>query len=261
MDQMFSDLMSKMGQPQGAPFTASSGPYTSTNAFGNSFGNAFSGQSANGFGNMKSASNAAAAAVNAKGGNPGGLKGLFGNIAGGAKNAWSNVKAGKGIVPSFAKEANIGAGVTAALNAIQGISNYQAAAQDTDDLVAEILQSAASNPNIRYDLSSDQLQTLRKLQNGTYDTSGDFELSHLLGNLGETAAGAGIGFLTGGPLGAVLGGAGGLVNGISSGMVGNQEQITADLQGLYEALYESEMNAKAMRRDAAMQRYANSLYY
>ena len=206
------------------------------------------------------------------GASAGGLKGmfarakagagnLFNNATGNVQNAISNVKAGKGIMPKYAGLANVGMGIGAGLSAIQGINDYQTAKQDTDDLVNDILQSAAGNPNIRYDLSSDQLQTLRKLQNGTYDTSGDFELSHLLGNIGETATGAGLGFLTGGPLGAVLGGAGGLAKGVSSGMVGNQEQITADLQSLYDALYESEMNAKAMRRDAAMQRYANSLYY
>jgi hypothetical protein len=190
-----------------------------------------------------------------------GVGNWFNNATGGVKNTFANVKTGKGIMPKYAGLANVGMGIGAGLSAIQGINDYQTAKQDTDDLVNDILQSAAGNPNIRYDLSSDQLQTLRKLQNGTYDTSGDFELSHLLGNLGETATGAGFGFLTGGPLGAVLGGAGGLAKGISSGMVGNQEQITADLQSLYDALYESEMNAKAIRRDAAMQRYANSLYY
>ena len=195
------------------------------------------------------------------GGAKGGLKGMFGNLSNTAKNAWGNVKAGKGIMPKYAGLAKGAAGAMAGLKAIQGVSDYQSAKENTDDLVNDILASAAGNSMYRHDLSADQLATLRKLQNGSYDTTGDFDMDSLLGNLGNIATGAGVGFVTGGgPVGAILGGLSGVVDGVSSGMVGNQEQITADLQSLYDALYESEMRNKQMKRDAAYQHYANSLY-
>lgn len=177
------------------------------------------------------------------------------------KQGWANIKAGRGVMPKYAGLARGAAGALAGFKAIQGVSDYQAAKEDTDALVNDILASAAGNSMYRYDLSADQLATLRKLQNGSYDTTGDFDMDSLLGNLGNIATGAGVGFVTGGgPVGAILGGLSGVVDGVSSGMVGNQEQITADLQSLYNALYESEMRNKQMKRDAAYAKYANSLY-
>jgi hypothetical protein len=194
-------------------------------------------------------------------GKGGGLKGFFANTKANLGNAWGNIKAGKGVMPQYAGLARGMAGAMAGLKAIQGVSDYQSAKEDTDALVNDILASAAGNSMYRYDLSADQLATLRKLQNGSYDTTGDFDMDSLLGNLGNIATGAGVGFVTGGGIpGAILGGLGGVVDGVSSGMVGNQEQITADLQSLYDALYESEMRNKQMKRDAAYARYANGLY-
>ena len=177
------------------------------------------------------------------------------------KGMWSNLKAGKGIMPKYAGLAKAGMGIGAGISAIKGINEYQNAKKDTDALVDDILQSAAGNEMLRYDLSADQLELLRKLRNGTYDLTGDFDAGDLLGNIGNIATGAGLGFVTGGgPVGAILGGASGVIDGVSSSMVGNQEKITQDLQNLYDALYESEMRSKSMKRDAAYQRYANSLY-
>ena len=200
------------------------------------------------------------------------LGGFFDDIKGGAmdiagaamdagKQGLANIKAGRGVMPKYAGLAKGAMGAMAGLKAIQGISDYQNAQDDTEDLVNDILASAAGNDNYRYDLSAEQLKTLRQLQNGTFDTSGDFDMGSVLGNLGNIATGAGLGFVTGGgPVGALLGAAGGVVDGVSSGMIDNQNQITADLEGLYQALYESEMRNKQMKRDAAMQRYANSIY-
>lgn len=194
-------------------------------------------------------------------GKGGGLKGFFANAKTNLGNAWGNIKAGKGAMPQYAGLAKGAMGISAGLKALQGMQAYSEAKKNTDDLVNDILASAAGNPNLRYDLSADQLATLRKLQNGTYDTTGDLDLGGVLSNAGDIAMGAGMGFVTGGGIpGAILGGLGGLVDGVSSKTIGNQEQITADLQGLYQALYESEMANKAMKRDAYMQRYQRSLY-
>lgn len=191
----------------------------------------------------------------------GGAADILGSAMDAGKQGWANIKAGRGIMPKYAGLAKGAMGAMAGLKAVQGISEYQNAQNDTEDLVNDILASAAGNDNYRYDLSTDQLKTLRQLQNGTFDTSGDFDMGSVLGNLGNIATGAGLGFVTGGGIpGALLGAAGGVVDGVSSGMIGNQNQITADLEGLYQALYESEMRNKAMKRDAAMQRYANSIY-
>lgn len=198
------------------------------------------------------------AATSGKGG---GLKGFFANTKQNLGSAWDNVKSGKGVVPKYATAANVISGAMAAAKAAQAFGDYSDAKSDTDSLISDILASAGGNPNLRYDLSADQLSTLRKLQNGSYDTTGDFDVNSLLGSLGSILTGAGLGFVTGGgPVGAIIGGLSGAVDGVSSGIINNQNQITADLEGLYNALYESEMRNKAMRRDAAMTRYANSLY-
>lgn len=191
----------------------------------------------------------------------GGIADIAGSAMDAGKRGWANIKAGKGVMPQYAGLAKGALGAKAALSAIQGINEYTTAQDNTKDLVNDILRSAAGNSNYRWDLSADQLNTLRKLQNGTYDLSGDFDMTSVLGNLGSIATGAGLGFVTGGGIpGALLGAAGGVVDGVSSSMVDSQNQITADLEGLYQALYESEMRNKSMRRDAAMQHYANSLY-
>lgn len=189
------------------------------------------------------------------------IAGAYDKLAGTAKTAWGNVKAGNGIMPKYAGLAKAGMGIGAGISALKGFNEYQNAKADADSLVDDILQSAAGNEMLRYDLSSDQLDLLRKLRNGTYDLTGDFEAGDLLGNLGNIATGAGLGFVTGGgPIGAILGGASGVIDSVSSSKIGNQEKITQDLQNLYDALYESEMRNKSMQRDAAYQRYANSLY-
>lgn len=190
----------------------------------------------------------------------GDLKGFFANAKSGAGNALKNVKAGKGINPKFAKGAT---GITAALaavNAIKGISDYNTEMKNSQDVANDILASASANPNLRYDLTSDQLKMLRQLRNGTYDLSGDLSGASILSGLGNTAIGAGTGFLTGGWGGAIAGGLGGLVDSALGGMQDNQRRITSELEGLYQALYESEMRNKSMERNAAMQRYANGLY-
>ena len=192
--------------------------------------------------------------------NPSGAA-VLGKVKSGIGTAWDNVKSGKGIMPAYAKYANIAAGINAASTAARGISQYSNAVADTEDLVSQILASAGSNPNLRYDLSADQMQLLRQLQNGTYDTSAGFSIDGLLGNLGNVATGAGMGFLTGGGwTGALLGALAPAAEGITSGMSADQGRITAELEGLYNALLDSEMTTKDMKRNANMQRYANSIY-
>ena len=193
-------------------------------------------------------------------GGGGGLKAFFANPKKALGTAWDNVAAGKGAIPKMAKYANALQGIYAANQLFGGISDYSNAVSDTDQLISDILASAGSNPNLRHDLSADQLQLLRKLQNGTYDSSAGFSVDGVLNNLLNTAIQAGTGYLSGGTVGAILGGAGGIAEGITSGMVSDQGQITSELEGLYNALYESEMRDKSMRRDAAMQRYADSIY-
>lgn len=186
--------------------------------------------------------------------------GLFDSLKGKASEGWNNVKAGKGLIPSAKTMSNVMAGVQLA-NAIgTGYNEYNQAQMDTESLISDILASAGGNSNLRYDLSSDQLNLLRQLQNGTFDTSADFDISNAFGNLGNVATQAAMGYAFGGIPGAILSGLTPVASGITSGMTQDQRQITARLEGLYNSLAESEMRNKAMKRDAAMQRYANSLY-
>lgn len=187
-------------------------------------------------------------------------KGFLAGAKSNLGDVWKNLKSGKGAMPKFAKTANIIGGAMGALNAAKGISDYNTEMQNSNDIANDILASATGNPNLRYDLTADQLKMLRQLQNGTYDLSGNLDVSSILGNLGQTAIGAGTGYLTGGIPGAIIGGVSGLADGVLGGMKNDQQRISSELEGLYQSLYESELRNKQMQRNAHMQRYANSLY-
>lgn len=186
--------------------------------------------------------------------------GFFKNLKGKAATGWSNVKSGKGLMPEYSKYANIGSGIMQGLEAANNLSAYSNAAGSTDKLMSDIAISAMGNPNLRYDLTSEQLALLNQVQDGSYADAAALDMDALLGAAPNALLQAGLGFLSGGTTGAVINGIGTLANAGLAGGTAAQEQKNAELNALYQALLESEMYNKSLKRDAAMQRYANSLY-
>lgn len=189
-----------------------------------------------------------------------GVKKTAGKVGGTIDTAWNNFSDGNGLMPKYAKYANIGMGISQGINAAQSASNFSDATRNTQDLINDILNSANGNSSLRYDLSSEQLNTLRKLRNGTYDKTGDVSSDDFMGIAGNVLKDAGIGALTGGKWGALINGAGTLFSSVKNAQTNAQSQIDSELQDLYQALLDSEMRDKQMRKDAYMNRYAQSLY-
>ena len=182
-------------------------------------------------------------------------------LGGFAKEGYNNVTTGAGLIPKAAPWVRKGMVAYDVISALKGISDYQRNRGDTQDMINKILTSANSNGNWRYDLSQDQLNTLRQLQNGSFDKGADFEASDLLSNIGGTVTGALSGAIMGGGIpGALLGAAGGLIKGVSNSVNNRQQLKTSQLQDLYSTLYDSEMRTKQMRGDAANQRFMRSIY-
>lgn len=172
---------------------------------------------------------------------------------------WTNLKSGKGMFPKIAKPAAAVGGVVAAGQIANGLSNYGSAVQNNRDIVDDILASAGANQNVRADLDSKQLSLLRKLQNGTYNTSGEFDASAALSKLGSALAQTGTGFATGGWAGGIAGGIGGLGNMFTSGMTSGAQSRAGELESLYQALADAEMRKKQQGRQSAS-RYGYGAY-
>lgn len=200
----------------------------------------------------------------------GGLSGLFSNLKSGIGNnfgyslrspgatGWgSNLSFGAAKGPGLTafglpvgKYANIGNAVAQGVNAVSGISDYSQGQSDLNSLVNDIKVSAMGNPLLDQYLTSDQLSLLNKLQNGTYDTSADMD-DFMSGLTSEGLQGALSGAMSGavgGVPGMVIGAIGGLANGGIGGLSASNEQKTAELQALLNAMQNAEMQYKSMRR-------------
>lgn len=164
----------------------------------------------------------------ANGSNPAGLK-LFG------KNV------GRGL--------NIASGVLQGLDAAKGIADYSKANATNDDLMSDIVASAAGNPLLSSYLTPDQLRLLRQVRDGSYDASSDANdfIKGMGSGLGNAAIGALMG-IPGGLPGMLIGGIGGLVNGGIDGLSAGTEDNYAELSALYQALMDAEAQYRSMKR-------------
>lgn len=140
--------------------------------------------------------------------------------------------------------------------AIQNIDAISDARDASDRIMSDIVSASYASPTIQYDLSPDQLNLLRELRQGAYDSGADLSDIDLLGAL----SGAGMGVLTGiggGIPGMVVGGIGGLINS-GLGDLNNAQNINnSELEALYQAVQESAQQHNAARKQRA---YANLIY-
>lgn len=174
------------------------------------------------------------------------FKGANGTPAG---LTFTNPNTGK--VTSLGKWGNIASGVMQGIDAAQGIANYQNVKQDNEDLMSDIQTSAMGNPLLSSYLTADQLDLLGDIQDGRYDSSdagADTFLKGAMGGLGQAIPAAVIGGLTGGLPGALIGGLGTLANAGIDSLSSTAGQNTAELQSLYQALRDAEMQYKSMKR-------------
>ena len=141
-------------------------------------------------------------------------------------------------------------GAISGLEALQGLSDYSNVQADNDKLQSNIIASSMGNPLLSSYLTSDQLKLLGDVRDGRYnDNAGldDFILGAGKG-LGNAILPTVLGAVAGGIPGAIVGGAGSLINSGIDNLSETSGQNTAELQALYQALQDAEMQYKAMKR-------------
>lgn len=195
----------------------------------------------------------------------GGLGGLFGNL--GKKNTLAKPAGGqspnigytkgKGLsafgknLGTYASIANTGIN---ALGILQGFADSADEGRRTEDLSADVLTAAASNPMSTYGLTTDQLKTLGDVRSGRFDASADVSDLDFGGALSGALSGGLVGLAGGIPgviAGALSGGAKGAVGGLSQA----KARKNAELEALYQALSQSNTDYQNAMRSRALERY------
>lgn len=164
---------------------------------------------------------------------------------------WAPRSGVKAFGKNLGTAANIGSGVVGGLQAVDEIGNAAQATQDNSKLMDKIQTAAMGNPLLNSYLTSEQMDMLGAIQRGSYDkdASGlDDFVGGAMGGLKEGALGALGGFLTGGIPGAAIGGGLSLLNSGLDARTSKIQNQTSELQSLYQALMDAEMQYKAMRR-------------
>lgn len=147
------------------------------------------------------------------------------------------------------KGANIASGVLQGAQALKGVSDYNKAKQSNDDMLNDIVISAASNPLLSSYLTSDQMRLVNDIRRGNYETSSDVDdfLRGVGGGLGDIFTSAALG-AAGGIPGMVIGGLGAAANAGIRGLSSGTEEESAELAALYQALMDAEAQYKSMKR-------------
>lgn len=163
---------------------------------------------------------------------------------------WSKGKGLKMFGKNIGKYANIGSGIIQGAEALGNLENLGKISDGTDDLIAQIITSASSNPIANSYLTADQKALLGKVKRGGLDT--DLSMSSFMPDsitdLASIAPDALLGLLTGGIPGALIGGIGGAVNSGLEGSAQEQMQQQAELEALLMALQDAEMQYQSMKR-------------
>lgn len=163
---------------------------------------------------------------------------------------WSKGSGLKAFGKNVGKWGNIAGVVVQGVDALQGISDYQNAIDENDDLMSKIRVSAMGNPLLSSYLTQDQINLLGQVQRGSYDTeadAGDF-FKGALGGLGSAIIPTLSGLAVGGIPGAVIGGVGSLINSGIDNLSASSGQNTAELQALYQALQDADAQYRSMKR-------------
>lgn len=145
---------------------------------------------------------------------------------------------------------NVAGGVIQGADALMGIGDYVNSQADNDTLMSQIRTSAMGNPLLSNYLTSDQLNMLGAIQRDGYrDEAGlDDFFKGAVGGIGKAIPATLLGLATGGGVGAAIGGLGSLANSGIDALTTASGENTAELQALYQALQDAEMQYKSMKR-------------
>lgn len=171
--------------------------------------------------------------------------------------SWNKGSGVQGWGMNIGKGLNIANALYQGYGAAKGLGELSDTKDITSDLLAEVMTSSYNNPMLQYDLNSDQLDMLRKIRRGSYDSKAGFDDVDLLGALGAAGKGAIMG-IGGGIPGMIIGALGGGANAVIDDINQGQEATNAELEALYQAIMSSEQQYNALKKQRA---YANLAGY
>jgi hypothetical protein len=180
------------------------------------------------------------------------LKGFY-NKATSPELDWDSTTGLKAYGADIGKYAGIASALYQGYNLAKGMQDNSEAKNENSDLISDIVSSSYNNPNLQYDISPDQLELLRDLRRGNYDSESDLSDIDLLGALGDAGMGVLTGILGGAP-GMIAGGVGGFLNSIVGDFGDEQNRSNAELEALYQAILASDRQYNDLKRQRA---YAN----
>ena len=170
---------------------------------------------------------------------------------------WTKSSGIQGWGKNLGKGFNIANTLYQGYNAAQGLKDLSEAKDISEDTISDIITASYNDPMIQYNLNSEQLDMLRQLRRGSFDSDASFSDVDLLGALGGAAKGAVTG-IAGGIPGMIIGAIGGGGNAIIDDLNQAQGVTNSDLEALYQAVLESERQYNDIRKQRA---YANLAGY
>lgn len=168
--------------------------------------------------------------------------------------------------PTVATAANTIGGIYQGVNAAKGIYDNVQSDEDLRSLKNDISSSIAANPMYDMYLDASDEKLLRQMNNGTITDNVNDVGNGIVQGIPKALLQAGLGYLTGGPVGAGIGGIGSLINSGIQGYGQGNEKASSKLQGLYNKLKQAEEEYRTMRRPSGLSsaglqtRYFNQLY-
>ncbi len=166
---------------------------------------------------------------------------------------WTKRKGLEGWGKNLGKYATVGNVLYNGYKGAEALQDLSNKGDSTEKLIAKISAASNNSPTVQYDLSSDQLDLLRDVRGGNYDTGTSLSDVDLLGALGDTGMGVITG-IAGGIPGMILGGLGGLANSVLGDLNNTADARNTELEGLYQAILDSEQQYKQSRKQKAYAR-------
>lgn len=150
---------------------------------------------------------------------------------------------------SVGKLIPVGVTIYQLLDALGGWNEMSDINEDARGIESQILASAAGNPILNKQLSSEDLNLLNKLRRGNYSAVSD--LSGATSNMGNMLSSVGTGALmglAGGVPGALAGAIGGAINAGIDNMNAETTGNISELEALYQRVLDAEQRFKSMQR-------------
>lgn len=174
----------------------------------------------------------------------------FMNTAANPQFSWNRTSGIQGWGKNLGKGFNVANTLYQGYNAAKGLQDWSEAKDMTSETISDLIAASYNDPMIQYNLNADQMDLLRQLRRGTYDSDASLDDVDLLGVLGGAVKGGVMG-LAGGVPGAIIGAIGGGGNALISDLNQAQDLTNSELDALYQAVLESEAQYNTIKKQRA----------